>query len=325
MNSHPDALHSAVVARLAPVPQPGPAYGTEREKLNQNPLVVRRPGVTANRAAQAGSPLPLVSVITVVLNRRHTLLDAMQSVFAQTYTGPIEYVLIDGGSTDGTVDLIQAHQDRIAIFLSERDAGISDAFNRGLALASGAIIGILNSDDWYAPDTIERVVAAFQQTPGTGVACGRLQYWKGETPDAIFPSHPDRLGIDMTVNHPTMFVHRAVYEHGGLFKLNYRYAMDYELALRFQAMRVQFASIDAVLANMRFDGAADRNWYSSLREMRQAQREIYPGNIKLARQYLFKFVRACVGRLFATLGLDAINRFYRSHISSFRRQYGETN
>ena len=206
-------------------------------------------------------------------------------------------------------------------WISERDAGISDAFNRGLALATGEIIGILNSDDWYEADTVERVVAAFQATPDAGVACGALQYWRQGARDAIFPSRPADLGIDMTVNHPTMFVHRQLYAELGLFKLNYKYAMDYELALRFQAAGAVFASVDdgRVLANMRTDGAADRNWYKSLREMRLSQREIYPGRFALA--YAFKYTRAVVGRVLVAVRLGGLARFYRSHLSRFRRSY----
>lgn len=304
---------------------PGPALKDASDQMRANPAIVRNTPVSKIRGSQniatGESAQPLVSIITVVLNREITLPDAMRSIFDQTYTGPIEYIIIDGGSRDGTVDVIRKHESRIAAWISEPDAGISDAFNRGLALANGAIIGILNSDDWYELDAVERVVRAFREQPGAGIACGRLQYWKEDRPDAIFPSLPDQLGIDMTVNHPTMFVHRDLYERAGLFKLDYRFAMDYELALRFQAMGARFASIDAVLANMRYDGAADRNWYHSLREMRQAQREVYPGRIAFAFAYWLKFARSVTGRLLAAIGLGALNRFYRSRISRFRRSY----
>ncbi|MCR9141954.1 MAG: glycosyltransferase [bacterium] len=330
MNLPPPALHPDPPAR------PGPALDTVRQTMQANPALIRsarydkfagrlQSTTAARRAADSHSDsgehdgLPLVSVVTVVLNREATLPDAMRSVFEQSYGGEIEYILIDGGSSDGTVDLIRSASDRIAVWISEKDGGISDAFNRGLALANGEIIGILNSDDWYESDTIDRVVAAFRESPGVGVACGRLQYWKGDQADAIFPSRPEQLGVDMTVNHPTMFVHRELYERGGLLKLDYRYAMDYELALRFQAMGARFASIDGVLANMRYDGAADRNWYRSLREMRKAQREIYPGRFAFA--YALKFLRSVTARLLAALGLGGLNRFYRSRISRFRRSY----
>ena len=97
--------------------------------------------------------------------------------------------------------------------------------------------------------------------------------------------------------------------------------MDYELVLRFQSLGVRFASIDRVLANMRFDGAADRNWFRSLREMRVAQRDVYPGSARFAFGYWWKFSRACVARMLAKLGLGALNRIYRSRFSRFRRTY----
>lgn len=322
MKLPPPELHPEAPAR------PGPDLETTRAAMLANPALSRSAAHERNANAleektrvtnDDASALPLVSIVTVVLNRESTLPDAMRSVFEQSYRGEIEYILIDGGSRDGTVDIIRAHAGRLAAWVSEKDAGISDAFNRGLALANGEIIGILNSDDWYATDTVERVVQAFRDQPGAGIACGRLQYWKADQADAIFPSLPEQLGIDMTVNHPTMFVHRQVYLRAGLFKLDYRFAMDYELALRFQAMGARFVSVDGVLANMRFDGAADRNWFRSLREMRKAQREIYPGRFALA--YALKFTRAVTGRLLAAVGLGAVNRFYRSRISRFRRSY----
>ncbi|MEQ9363065.1 MAG: glycosyltransferase family 2 protein [Leptospirales bacterium] len=307
----------------------GPAMDAARRRTSGNPALVRGARYDNNAAGlqsrlqeparDTGGDWPLVSVITVVLNRETTLPDAMRSVFDQNYQGEIEYILIDGGSTDGTIEVIRKYETRLAAWISEKDAGISDAFNRGLALANGEIIGILNSDDWYETNTVERAVRAFREQPGAGVACGRLQYWKAGKADAIFPSLPDQLGIDMTVNHPTMFVHRRLYERAGLFKLDYRYAMDYELALRFQAMGARFASVEGVLANMRYDGAADRNWFRSLREMRRAQREIYPGRFAFA--YALKFARSVTGRLLAALGLGALNRLYRSRVSRFRRSY----
>lgn len=325
MSSNPKPASELNVQLQIP---PGPALAAMAQSMQANPAVLRRAGSGARKQEPGDPALPRVSVITVVLNRAHTLPDAMQSVFAQSesYGGEIEYILIDGGSTDGTVDLIQNEfskgaDSRIAAYISERDAGISDAFNRGLALATGEIIGILNSDDWYESDAIARVVAAFRVTPGAGLACGALQYWRDGQRDAIFPSRPNDLGIDMTVNHPTMFVHRTLYESLGLFKLNYKYAMDYELALRFQAAGAIFASVDdgRVLAHMRTDGAADRNWYKSLREMRLAQREIYPG--RFAAAYALKYTRAVVGRLLVALGLGSVARFYRSRLSRFRRSY----
>jgi glycosyltransferase involved in cell wall biosynthesis len=285
-----------------------------------NPAVNVNEPLGRRLQAMAAPGRPLVSIITVVLNRERTLPDAMRSVLSQDYE-PIEYILIDGGSTDGTVDLIRAQADRLYAWVSEADEGISDAFNRGIGLARGEIIGILNSDDWYEAQTVTRVVAALGAHPAAALASGRLLYWKDDRPDAIFPSQPERLGVDMTINHPATFVRRTAYERAGLFRLDYRYAMDYELVLRFQALGYEFASVDAVLANMRYDGAADRNWLRSLREMRRAQRAIYPGDVRLGLQYVLKFTRSCVARVLASLGLGAVNRFYRSRLSRFRRSY----
>src|SRR5687768_15692501 len=99
--------------------------------------------------------LPLVSIITIVFNGQKSIERAINSVLGQTYPN-IEYIIIDGGSTDGTIDIIKKYQHKIAFWKSEPDNGIADAFNKGLSCAKGNIIGFVNADDWYNPDTISK-------------------------------------------------------------------------------------------------------------------------------------------------------------------------
>ena len=166
-------------------------------------------------------------------------------------------------------------------------------------------------------------MAAFAAQPGAGVACGKLQYWRDTERDAVFPSRPDQLGIEMAINHPTVFVRREVYAELGLFRLDYRYAMDYEIALRWKRYNVRFASIDAILAHMRLDGAGDRNWRKGLREMRQAQVELFGWDPVWFLKFRFKLLKAYAGRMLDAAGLSALTRWYRSRLSGFRREYGE--
>src|SRR6185369_14725253 len=124
---------------------------------------------------------PLVSIITVAYNAYPFIEKTIQSVLSQTYS-PIEYIIIDGGSTDYTVDIIKGYSNRIAYWSSEKDNGISEAFNKGLSKATGDIIGIINADDWYENDTVERVVYDFGNAD---ILYGDLQLLKKEKKDFI--------------------------------------------------------------------------------------------------------------------------------------------
>ena len=122
----------------------------------------------------SAAPFPSVSIVTIVRNGVRTLPRTLDSVLSQDFLD-IEYVIVDGGSTDGTLDLLQANQNRIALWISEADRGISDAFNKGIALSRGEIIGLINGDDWYEPGAVRAIVAEMQRT-GADIACGGLQY-----------------------------------------------------------------------------------------------------------------------------------------------------
>ena len=117
---------------------------------------------------------PLISVITITLNTALTLDTAIQSVLNQTYDN-IEYIIIDGGSTDGSLDIIRKYEDRIAYWTSEPDSGISEAFNKGITAATGEISGIINADDYYEPAAVALAVSVLTQT-GADIVHGMVQY-----------------------------------------------------------------------------------------------------------------------------------------------------
>ena len=126
-------------------------------------------GGTRVQDVGAALPRPLVSVVTIVRNGFKTLPRTLDSVFSQDFP-EIEYIVVDGQSTDGTLDVVQQNQNRIALWISEPDLGISDAFNKGIALSRGEIVALLNSDDWYEPGAIRAVVAEMRRT-GADIAC----------------------------------------------------------------------------------------------------------------------------------------------------------
>lgn len=178
-----------------------------------------------------------VSVITVVYNNRDTVADAIESVLRQDYPD-IEYVLVDGGSTDGTLDVIRGYGDRIAQVVSEPDEGLYDAMNKGVQLASGDVIGILNSDDIYAHSGVMSAVAEAMQREEADCAYGDLVYVAHDNLEQVvrywragsYERRKWRWG--WMPPHPTFFARREVYETCGLYDLRLRSAADYEFMLR---------------------------------------------------------------------------------------------
>jgi glycosyltransferase len=206
-----------------------------------------------------------VSIITVVYNNKNTIKDAIESVLNQTYKN-IEYIIIDGGSTDGTVDIIKSYGDKIDKFISEKDNGIYDAMNKGLKLATGDIVGILNSDDFYASnDVIERVVKEFIEKKVDSVY-GDLVYVNAKNTDKIvryWKSKPFKEGLFQKgwhPAHPTFFVKKEIYDKYGVFNLNFKIAADYELMLRFlEKHKISSSYIPEVFVKMRVGGESNQS------------------------------------------------------------------
>ncbi len=212
-----------------------------------------------------------ISVVTVVLNARGTLADTIDSVARQTH-GDREHIVIDGGSTDGTLDILRDNESRISQWLSERDRGIYDAMNKGIRMADGEIVGMLNADDMYADDRVlERVAEAFQTR--TIEACyGDLVYVQAADTDRVvryWRSVEYRPGLferGWMPAHPTFFVRRDTYERLGLYNLRLRFQSDFELTARFMALHgISTHYIPEVLVRMRLGGATNRSLANILR------------------------------------------------------------
>jgi len=205
-----------------------------------------------------------VSVITGVLNRVNTIEDCIRSILGQSYKD-IEHIIIDGGSTDGTLDVIYSYKDKIAKIVSEPDNGIYDALNKGIGLASGEIIGILHSDDFYAHDrVIENVVSVFKRE-NVDSCYGDLEYVSKENPDRVIrywkvSSYSERkFKYGWMLAHPAFFVKKWVYDKYGYFKTDFKIAADYELTLRFLLKhRISTFYVPEVLIKMRMGGVSNR-------------------------------------------------------------------
>lgn len=208
-----------------------------------------------------------VSIITVCLNSERTIEQTIQSVIHQTYHN-IEYIIIDGKSTDRTLEIIEKYKARIAKCISEEDNGLYDAMNKGIELATGDIIGIINSDDWYADDAVENVVRAFE-TEESDVVYGMMEVvHTGGSISKIKNGELQQMLYRMVIPHPTAFVKKTVYEKVGKFDMRYKIVADYDLFLRMYLYPVKMQQIPYVLAFFREGGLSTANAVTCAEEVR---------------------------------------------------------
>lgn len=222
-----------------------------------------------------------ISLLTAAYNSAQTIRDTLKSIEVQTYPH-IEHIIVDGASKDDTLTVVKAEGRRVARVISEPDKGIYDAYNKGIGLASGEIIGFLNSDDFYAhPQVIERVMQLFAADPALEAVHADLVYVDQDDPAKVVRWWRSRAMSESVLRrgfipaHPTVFLRRSVYEKAGLFDLQYRLAADYEFLLRiFYGHQVKALYVPEVWVRMRAGGATGGN-FSSIRrqndEIRSAQ------------------------------------------------------
>ncbi|HWW37995.1 glycosyltransferase family 2 protein [Pedobacter sp.] len=204
-----------------------------------------------------------VSIVSVVLNCRDYIADCILSVIGQDYS-EIEYIVIDGGSTDGTLDVIQLYRDHIHVFVTQKDQGFYDGLNKGIALATGDVIGILNADDMIAePGTISRVVRRFATTLCGGVY-GNLEYTERKDTGRIVRSwRPGDFSLEKLKRgwmppHPTIYLNKELYGRCGNYSMNFGTSADYEFILRlFSAYGTSMVYIDHLMVKMRKGGMSN--------------------------------------------------------------------
>jgi glycosyltransferase len=213
-----------------------------------------------------------VSIITVVFNNAAHLSGAIESVFSQDYPS-IEYIIIDGGSTDGTLDVVDKYRDCISVFLSEQDRGIYDALNKGISLSTGDVIGFLHSDDLFAHDSVISEIVQRFESDSVDVLYGDLDYvqvdevervvrhWKA----GLFSRR--KLKFGWMPPHPTVYMRREVYQYFGQFDLSYQIAADYDYLLRtFRDDELHINYFSEVLVKMRTGGISNRSLSNVVRK-----------------------------------------------------------
>lgn len=216
--------------------------------------------------------IPLVTIITVCYNSEKTIEDTIKSVISQTY-GNIEYIIVDGDSDDGTIKIINKYFDKKNDIkfrvISEKDNGLYDAMNKGIDIATGDIIGILNSDDIYVDEyVISNVVDEFNTNNDIDLVYGDLVFVdEFDTSKVVrkWIAGKGSFKYGWIPPHPTVFVTRSMYEKCGKFNINYKIASDYEMLYKFlEKSKANTSYIKRVLVKMRIGGESNRGIKSKI-------------------------------------------------------------
>ncbi|HET7766016.1 MAG TPA: glycosyltransferase family 2 protein [Burkholderiales bacterium] len=219
---------------------------------------------------------PRVSIVTVALNSREHIEDTIRSVLSQHYPS-IEHVIVDGGSTDGTLDVIRAYEKSLASWTSGPDRGIADAFNKGLEATSGDYIQFLNSDDWLAdPEAVSRAMQAATRSGFPEIVFGDCDVVDRDTGGLLrrldHGWSPVAFRFGRMINHPALFTHRSYFRKYGEFDLSYRISMDFELMLR-GALRSRVVHVPSVITCMRAGGVSMGNREAAVEEIIRAMKK----------------------------------------------------
>lgn len=249
-----------------------------------------------------------ISIITVCFNSSLFIRTAIESLLSQTYTD-IEYIVIDGGSTDGTVETVMEYAEKIAHIVSEPDRGIYDAMNKGLAMASGDIIGILNSDDFYPhADVLADVVKEFEQNPEVDMVLGNVEFVLPKDlkksirlySSAHFSAWKLRFGFMPA--HPGAFIKKTAYQQAGMYKLGYKIAADFDMFVRMLlARQLRYVTLDKVLVRMRVGGVSTLGLTSYVMSTKEIVRslkenEIYSNVLMVLMRLPIKFVQIMLAK-----------------------------
>ena len=234
----------------------------------------------------------LVSIITVCYNSEKTIRKTLESVLAQTHQ-EIEYIIVDGKSSDGTLDIVNEYKDRFADkgfsyrVVSEKDKGIYDAMNKGIRMATGELVGIINSDDWYEPIAVETAVAAYEEDP-YDLFYADINLIKANGTVIVKRSRLDKYPSSRHWNHPTTFITKKTYDEQGLYRCETVYD-DFDLILRLRRAGKKVCIKNVVLANFRTGGASNEKNVKKCIQRIKARYGYYRRN-GYSRLYIFESV-----------------------------------
>lgn len=231
-----------------------------------------------------------LSVVIPVLNNVYFLERAITSVLHQDYQ-QIELIIIDGGSTDGSLEIIKKYSSRIYYWESGKDLGISDAFNRGIRRSTGDLIALLNSDDFWKKNTVESLISSCIKHSNYEVYYGAIEFIDSSTRNKyIKRANIKNMPYRMSLFHPAIFVKKEVYEKVGLYSTTYNYAMDCEWLHRSMNFGISFYNTNKVLACMSLGGKSDVFYVKSLWEYRKSSIENNIASKFKSSYYFIKYV-----------------------------------
>lgn len=229
-----------------------------------------------------------ISVVTVVFNNVATIEGTILSVAAQSYKD-VEHIIIDGGSTDGTLGVIARHRDKLAYMVSEPDCGIYDAMNKGIRAATGDVVGTLNADDIYADDSVLAQVAGALCDESIDACYADLVYVDAQDTRKIRrywrsrPYAPGLFARGWMPAHPTFFVRRSVYERYGLFDTQFKLQSDFDLTMRFMDVHhIRTIYVPHIWVRMRMGGASNRSLRNVLRGNWEAYQACHVNGLKVS-------------------------------------------
>ncbi|RZK36803.1 MAG: glycosyltransferase [Pedobacter sp.] len=235
-----------------------------------------------------------ISIITVVYNAEKYIKDCIESILNQSYHD-IEYIIMDGGSTDRTLQEIENYKHRVNHFISETDEGLYDAINKGIKIATGDVVGILNADDMLVSnDVICKIVDAFKNKPQTQAVYGDLNYITQISNKVVREWKSHQAGkIDIENGwmpaHPTLYVRRELFETYGDYALDMGTAADYDLILRyFHKFTIKAIYLPFLMVNMRTGGLSNRSFTSLWKAMRYDYKALKRNNVPNALLVMIK-------------------------------------
>lgn len=236
-----------------------------------------------------------VSVITVTFNSENTIEETLLSVFSQNYKN-VEYIIVDGGSTDNTLSIIKKYFNKISHIISKKDKGMYDAINKGIKLSSGDIIHILNSDDIYANQNILSEIVNIFKKKKCKIILSKIVFFKHNDKKKFIRGigvkffSPILLRFGWMPPHPGTFIKKNIYEQYGLYKTNFKIAADYEIFVRlFLKFKISYFKYNKLTIKMKEGGKSNKNIFSNYVITKEIMQSFKENN--LYTNYLFLILR----------------------------------
>ena len=244
----------------------------------------------------------MISIITATFNSAKTLKDTIQSVLRQT-NKDFEYLIIDGGSTDETIDIVKSYESEFSgrlKWVSEKDQGIYDAMNKGIKMASGDVVGVLNSDDYFTSDDILQTVADAFKCQEIDAIYGDIHFIRDGNPQKCIRYYSSRmfrpfwLRFGFMPAHPSFYCKREVFEKAGLYSLDYKIGADYEMMVRlFKKYRIKSLYINKDFVTMRTGGASNNNVRSRITLINEdvkacKENGVYTNSLFIMLKFMYK-------------------------------------